>query len=72
MAIAALWINLLGAGLVANRFVDDYSVARVAGVISLCLACFCLEHFFGFGPHLRLFPFTTAASLWLVWRNRAL
>ena len=72
LAMAALWINLLGAGLVANRFVDDYSVARVAGVVALCLGCFCLEHFFGFGPHLRLLPFTSAASIWIIWRSRRL
>ena len=72
LAMAALWINLLGAGLVANRFVDDYSVAKVAGVVSLCLACFCIEHFVGFGPHLRLLPLTSLISIVIIWRNRSL
>ena len=34
LAIAALWINLLGAGLAARRFVGDYPVARVTGVLA--------------------------------------
>jgi uncharacterized membrane protein len=72
LAIAALWINLIGAGLIAKSWVEDYSVSRVTGVIGLCLVAYCLEHFFGFGPHLRLLPFTTVASIWLIWRNRAL
>jgi uncharacterized membrane protein len=72
LAIAALWINLLGAGLVAKPWVEDYSVSRVVGVLALCLAGFFLEHFFGFGPHLVLLPFTSLASIWLIWRNRQL
>jgi uncharacterized membrane protein len=72
LAIAALWINLLGAGLAAKPFVEDYSIARVVGVVALCLSCFCIEHFFGFGPHLAVLPFTSVASIWIIWRNRAL
>jgi uncharacterized membrane protein len=70
LAIAGLWINLLGAGLAARRFVGDYAVARAASVLAICLACFCLEYFGGWGPHLRILPFTTAFSIWLIWRNR--
>jgi hypothetical protein len=70
LAIAGLWINLLGAGLLARRFVGDYVLARATGVLAICLACFFLEHFGGWGPHLRLLPLTTALSAWLIWRNR--
>jgi uncharacterized membrane protein len=70
LAIAALWINLLGAGLAAQRLVQDYAVARVTGVLAVCLACFFLEHFAGWGPHPPLLPFTTAISVWLIWRCR--
>ncbi len=70
LAIAALWINLLGAGLAARRFVADYPVARVTGVLAGCLACFFLEHLAGWGPRPPLLPFATAASIWLIWRNR--
>lgn len=72
LAIAGLWINLLGAGLAARRFVGDYAIARVTGVLAICMVFFCLEHFVGFGPHLPLLPLTTFLSLWLIWRNRPL
>jgi uncharacterized membrane protein len=70
LAIAALWINLLGAGLAARRFVDSYPIARVVGVIAVCLACFFVEHFVGWGPRPPLLPFTTAISIFLIWRDR--
>jgi len=71
LAIAALWINLLGAGLAVWRFVRDYPVARVTGMLAVCLVCFFLEHFAGWGPRPPLLPFTTAVSFWLIWRNRS-
>jgi uncharacterized membrane protein len=70
LAVAALWINLLGAGLAGRRLVDDYPIARVAGVLAACLACFFLEHLAGWGPHPPLLPLTTALSVWLIWRDR--
>jgi hypothetical protein len=70
LAIAALWINLLGAGLAAGRFIDDYPIARVTGVLAVCLLCFFLEHFAGWGPHPPLLPLTTGLSVWLIWRER--
>jgi uncharacterized membrane protein len=72
LAIAGLWINLMGAGLAARRFIGDYAIARAASVLAICLVGFCLEYFVGWGPHLPLLPLTTALSLWLIWRNRAL
>ena len=72
LAIAALWINLLGAGLAAQRFVGDYVISRAAGVLAACLCFFFVEHFAGLGARLPLLPFTTALSLWLMWRGRPL
>ena len=71
LAIAGLWINLLGAGLAARRFVSDYAVARMTGVLAICMVCFCLEHFAGWGPRPPLLPLTTALSVWLMWRARS-
>lgn len=71
LAIAALWINLWGAALAAQRWIADYPVARVTGVIAAGLICFFLEHFAGWGPRPPLLPFTTAASVWLIWRGRS-
>lgn len=70
LAVASLWINLLGAGLAGRRLVDDFPIARVVGVLAVCLACFFLEHLAGWGPHPPLLPLTTAASAWLIWRDR--
>jgi uncharacterized membrane protein len=70
LVIAVLWINLLGAGLAARRFVGDYVLSRVVGAIAITLVCFCLEHSFGWGPRLPVLPFTTAIAIWLIWRNR--
>ena len=70
LVIMVLWINLLGAGLAARRFVGDYALSRVVGVIGICLGCFCLEHYVGWGPRLPILPLTTVASIWLIWRNR--
>jgi uncharacterized membrane protein len=70
LAVTALWVNLLGAGLAARGLVGDYPVARVTGVLAVCLGCFFLEHFGGWGPRPPLLPFTTLVSLWLIYRNR--
>jgi uncharacterized membrane protein len=72
LVIAVLWVNLVGAGLAVRRFVGDYALARVTGPIGICLACFCLEHSFGWGPRLPVLPLTTGISIWLIWRNRSL
>jgi len=71
LAIAGLWINLVGAGMAARRFVSNYAIARMTGVLAVCMVCFCLEHYVGFGPRPPLLPLTTALSLWLIWRARA-
>src|SRR6202142_1344804 len=71
LAIAALWINLLGAGLAARKLVGDYALARVVSVMGICLVGFCIEHSVGLGPRLPVLPLTTAVSVWLIWRNRA-
>jgi uncharacterized membrane protein len=70
LSIAALWINLIGAGLAIRRFVDDYPLARVVGVVAACLVGFFLEHFAGWGPRPPLLPFTSLLSVWLIWRHR--
>src|ERR1700689_4469864 len=71
LAIAALWINLVGVGLVAWRFLQDYALARVTGLLAFCLVSFFLEHMAGWGPRPPLLPFTTLVSAWLIWRDRS-
>jgi hypothetical protein len=71
LVLAALWINLVGAGLAASAIVGDYVIARFAGLVAACLLGFFLEHFAGWGPHPPLLPLTTGLSLLLIWRRRA-
>ena len=40
LAVGLLWINLLGVGLAAWRLIGDYAVARIAGILTACLAAF--------------------------------
>ena len=70
LAIGGLWINLVGAGLAARWIFRDYAISRAASVLAICLACFCLEHFGGWGPRLPLLPLTSALSVLLIWRGR--
>jgi len=70
--VAALWLNLIGVGLIAHRWVRDYAVARLVGVLGLCLGLFFLEHFWGMGKRLPFLPISTLVSAWLVWRERGL
>ena len=69
LAVAALWINLLGVGLLAHKYVPDYPLARFTGVLAYCLICFFCEHVSGWGPHPPVLPFATLLSLWLIWRH---
>jgi uncharacterized membrane protein len=67
-----LWLNLVGLGLLLNYAVRDYAVSRICAPVALCLCLFFLEHFYGLGGRLALFPASTALSAWLAWRHRAL
>lgn len=70
VGLGLIWINLTGLGLLLRPLTKDYPVARIGGVIALCLVFFCLEHSVGLGPRLRLFPLSTVLSVWLIWRDR--
>jgi len=72
ISVGLIWVNLTGLGLVGFRLCRDYAVARVGGVLVLCLACFGFEHFWGLGPSLWFLPLSTALAGWLIWRDRAL
>lgn len=67
-----IWLNLVGLGLLFNYAVKDYAISRIGAPLAFCLFCFFVEHFHGFGSRLAFFPFSTALSGWLVWRERAL
>lgn len=70
LTVGLIWVNLLGAGLVAWRLLGNYAVGRVAGVIFPCLALFFIEHYVAWGPAPPLLPVTTGLSVWAIWRYR--
>lgn len=70
IAVGLIWLNLVGAGLVAGRWVRHYAIARVAGMLAVGLALFSLEHFVALGPRPFLGVLTTLGSAWLLWRHR--
>lgn len=71
LTVGLIWVNLLGAGLVAWRMLGNYAIGRVAGVVFPCLTLFFLEHFVAIGASPPILPVSTALSLWLIWRYRA-
>jgi hypothetical protein len=69
LTVAALWVNLAGAGLAANRVLRDYPVSRVVGPLLFCLLCLSAEQFHGLGPRPVLLPLSTAFSVIFIWRD---
>jgi uncharacterized membrane protein len=63
-------LNLVGLSLLAKRYLHDYLIAKAAGVLALCLVLFFIEHFIGLGKLTWLWPLTSAASLYLIYRQR--
>lgn len=64
-----LLVNLAGLGLLANRWAGNYLLARVAAPAGVALVGFFVEHFVGLGALAWLWPFTTGAAAWLLWRD---
>ena len=69
ISLGVIWVNLVGLGLACMRLTGDYAVARIAGILGICLVFFSIEHFHGFGPRLWILPFSTTLSVWLAWRD---
>jgi len=70
VTLVLLLINLAGLTLLASRWLPPWALARSAGLLVLCLALFCVEHFLGLGNLTWVWPLTTAASLYLLWRHQ--
>lgn len=64
-----LLLNLAGLALAAHRLTGNYLLARTASPAALALAGFFAEHFVGLGDLAWLWPLTTAAATWMVWRE---
>ena len=67
VALALVLVNLMALTVVGARIAPP-AVARVAGVLLVVLPLFALEHFVGLGSLHGVWPFTTLASLLVLWR----
>lgn len=68
--LGIIFLNLIGLALASHRMIGHYSLSRVFAPAGLALALFFVEHFVGFGPLRWCWPLTTAASAWLIARDR--
>jgi uncharacterized protein DUF2298 len=68
--IGVILLNLIALALVGARFTRDYTLSRAATPAALALVLFFVEHFVGLGRLSWCWPFTTAASAWIVFRGR--
>jgi len=69
LLVLLLWTHLAGLALAVRKYAGSWALARVGAPIALVCVLFFTEHFFGLGRLSWVFPFTTAASLWLLWRH---
>jgi len=65
-----LLVNIAGLTAAVGRFVPSHALARAAGIAGLVLLLFFVEHFVGLGRLGWVWPLSTAASLYLLYRER--
>ena len=70
LIVLLLTINMAALGLLMRRWIGDYPLAKVVGILAFCLIMFFIEHFVGMGKISWLWPITTALSLFVVVRHR--
>jgi uncharacterized protein DUF2298 len=70
LTVFLLLVNLAGVGLVSERWLGHYPVAKVVGILCFCLLLFHLEHFIGLGKLQWFWPFSTTASGYVLYRYR--
>ncbi|MBS0660069.1 MAG: hypothetical protein JSR82_17660 [Verrucomicrobia bacterium] len=64
--------NAVGLGLLARRYLPlPFGLAQGVGVAGLCAVLFFVEHYFGLGRLGWLMPFSTVASVGLLWKTRS-
>ena len=68
---AVVLVNVTALTLLTLRYIPFPAIARVTGILLVCLALFSLEHFVGLGELYPLFLPLTALSLYVIWLERA-
>lgn len=72
LVVLIITINFSALAIVATRWINNYVLAKIAGLLSICLSLFFIEHFVGLGSLNWLWPMTTIASLFVLSKNSAL
>ncbi len=65
-----LLVNLAGVAILLHRWLACYPLAKVVGILVFCLLLFFIEHFVGLGKLTWLWPLTTSAAGYLIYRYR--
>lgn len=68
LTICLIVVNLAGLTAVVGRWLPAQASARLLGVLTLTLGLFAVEHLHGFGKLHWLWPLSTAAALWSIYR----
>ena len=63
-------LNIAGLSILFSRLVPYYTLARSFGVVIVTSVMFFIEHFFGLGDLAWVWPITSAASVYLLWKNQ--
>jgi uncharacterized membrane protein len=69
--LCVIAINLIALALAGHRWIGSYTLSRAATPAAAALALFFVEHFVGLGGLAWCWPLTTAAAVWLTWRQWA-
>jgi uncharacterized membrane protein len=70
LVVLLLWVHLAGLALAVRKYAGSWMLARAGAPVALVAVLFFAEHFAGLGHLFGIFPLTTAASVWLIWRDR--
>lgn len=68
---AAILVNIVALTLLVLRCIPFPAIARVTGLLAVCLILFSVEHFVGLGQLSWLYLPLTALSLFVIWSERA-
>lgn len=71
LTILILVTNMAAVAAVGHRITGNYAVSKLAGVLTFCLLLFFIEHYVGLGSLAWLWPLTTAASAYCLYRYRS-
>ncbi|PKF61959.1 hypothetical protein CW745_08205 [Psychromonas sp. psych-6C06] len=70
LMVLIITINFSAIALFATRWVSHYALAKISGLLLLCLTLFFIEHFIGLGNLNWLWPISTCFSLFYLAKNK--